>query len=190
MSTQNGSNERSYDLRQAADIAARLRHRERREEPAPEPAPRGYTSFAAAPPARSGGEMAELGEDVPWSDEMAGSEGWGKILEWCVDAVAADCAFVVDDRGLVIASRGNLPNDVVDETGARHLMAFEHTDRMQPDHPSQSITVELGQGWLSGVRVGAEDGERLTIAVQAALPLSTVARRRLESAFQKKMRGI
>jgi hypothetical protein len=128
---------------------------------------------------------AESGGAVPWTDEMMGSPGWARLLDWCVDNLPASTAFVVDARGLIVGSSGSPAQDEVEEIGARLLIAFEQADQMSPGG-SQSITIQRSDGWLVGLRVPLTEYEKLTVGLMTKLPLSSSARLKVEEAFARK----
>lgn len=181
----------SYDLGGAGAIAGRLTKR----APKPRAAsnePSGFVRFSLdrlrmGAPVAAASEPAEATEPVPWSPEMMGSPGWAKLLDWCIDAYDADAAFVVDARGLLVGSRGLLPQEEIDEIGARLLIAFEQADHMSPGG-SQSMSIERDKTWLLGLRVALNETERLTVGVVTPRPISAAARKQVEEAFTRKAR--
>ncbi len=202
-------NDSSYDLRRAARLTAGLTGA---QSSSPSEAG-GYVAFSAgalrfgaapevtaaspAAPTQAGGSaLVDFDGVVPSSAEMMGSAGWGRMLEWCADALRADSAFIVDARGLGIASSGNLPQEEIDETGARLMAAFEQADQFTPTLGSAlSVSVELESGsdgsrWLVGIQVPSSEGERLVIGIVLDRPLSASARQKIAEAFTKKARGL
>lgn len=201
------SNESSYDLGRAARFSARLRGRDV-ESPDDEAgdyvrfsrggvrfgAPQGAAVSAAerAPAAESGprpppSELVDFDGVVPWSGEMAGSAGWSRMLDWCVHALDAEAAFIVDSRGLTIASSGGLPAADIDETGARLTVAFEQADELAGTLGiALSVSVELDTGWLVGILIPVAEDEKLTVGVVLPRALSNDARQKIAAAFTKK----
>lgn len=198
----NEPNDRFYDLTAAAAITLRLSGA-RAVAPTVRLAPRspGFTSLArlvspaalapgprAAAGAAAEAALPELGLDpLAWSTALDGSAGWSRLLAWCVEGLGAEGAFIVDDRGLVVASHGVLARTVMEERGARLVFAFEQAARVA--RGVRSLNLELEHGWLVGMRVALSETESLTIGVQAARPLSEAARRRIEEAFARKARS-
>jgi hypothetical protein len=199
----NDRSEHSYDLSGAHAITERLRSRRKRlgTQRPPAPASDGFVRFSlgrinyGAPPEdpnRVGGqEQADIVEGIPWSPEMMGSEGWARMLDWCLKALEAEGAFIVDDRGLMIGSRGAMNVQTMEEVGARLLIAFEQADLMCGDKGmSQSMSIEMTEGWLVGMRIPLSGSEKLTFGVVTWRPLSRAARRKIEAAFAKKAMGL
>lgn len=114
------------------------------------------------------------------------------MLDWCVSSLDADAAFIVDERGLVIAAAGLLDASSVEETGARLIVTFEQGDQMLRSHgQALSVTVELESGCLVGMRVPVRDDEgALIVGIVGPLPLTHEARRKIAAAFTKKALGL
>ena len=171
------------------------------EPPPPKPTP-AYVRFArerlkfGSPPEPTAGVLferhADLTEDLSWSSEMMGSGGWKAMLDWVVSALDADGAFIVDSRGLVVAASGLLGADVVEETGARLIIAFEQGDLALRSHgKALSVTVELESGWLVGMRVPVRDDDAgFIVGIAGPLPLTHEARRKIAAEFTKKALGV
>lgn len=91
-----------------------------------------------------------------------GSAGWNKLLDACLQTVGADSAFLMDPHGLIIASRGSKPSEQLEATGARLMVAFEQADRIGAEvegaKPALSMSVELPQGTLHGLRLVQPEG--------------------------------
>ncbi|RLB54569.1 MAG: hypothetical protein DRJ42_08690 [Deltaproteobacteria bacterium] len=207
-------NDSSYDLERAARFSARLKGRDvdakvaRDAEDAEGDDSSDYVRFsrggvrfgapqgtaASAPaaasvpaPAPDSSELVSFDGAVPWSGEMAGSVGWGRMLDWCVEALEAEAAFVVDGRGLTIAASGSLPQADIDETGARLTVAFEQADELAGTLGiALSVSVELDTGWLVGILVPGADDDKFTVGVVLPRALSNDARQKIAAAFTKK----
>ena len=82
-------------------------------------------------------------------DDLAGSGGWGRLIEWCVVDLGVDSAILTDDRGLVIASAGLVDLDDAQGIAARLVIAFHQADRMGTAR-SPSMAIQLATGWLTG----------------------------------------
>jgi hypothetical protein len=197
----------SYDLSRAARLAASLNGS---EKPTTSAGGDGYVAFSAAalrfgapsePPATPTLEatsdtsaLVDFDGVVPSSAEMMGSSGWGRMLEWCAEALGAKAAFVVDSRGLGIASSGDLAPQQIEETGARLMAAFEQADKLTPALGSAlSVSIELDSqesGWLVGIQVEAEEDEKLVVGLMLDRPLSRSARQKIAEAFTKKAHGL
>ena len=189
-------NDDSFELRSAALLSARLSGGV--PTTAPETPARTYVSFSAArlcfgTPARAPREGAPESEavELPWSDEMMGSEGWSRMLDWCVSAHEAEGAFVVDGRGLMIGSCGMLGSAELEEIGARLLLVLEQADLMSAAlGDAQSASIEMDSGWLTGLRVPIGEADRLVVGMVTAQPLPSGARRAISAAFTKKALGV
>ncbi|MDH5492544.1 MAG: hypothetical protein OEY14_11390 [Myxococcales bacterium] len=188
-----------YDLREAGTLSARLRSAATRAKPSlVTSAPQGYVQFSLSrlvygvdepSPGASAPALAELSTPIPSSDEMAGSAGWGRMLEWAVEALDASSAFLVDARGLVVGCEGVLGSDLIDETAARLVVAFEQADLMLGGRGgARSVLIELEIAWLVGLRIPFEPYGQLIVAVVSAQLLSAAAREELTAVFERKAR--
>lgn len=137
----------SSDLRLARTLSRRVRGRGQKAPGAAAPGSggAGYTRFAPAlegmeppPPPRS------IEPEATSSDEAAGRppaapavpldmDSWEVLLAWSLELCQARAAFVVDPQGFVIASRGNVPTDGFDGTGAELAYGMEQLDRVDPE---------------------------------------------------------
>lgn len=119
-------------------------------------------------------------------DDLAGSGGWGRLIEWCVVDLGVDSAILTDDRGLVIASAGLVDLDDAQGIAARLVIAFHQADRMGTAR-SPSMAIQLATGWLTGLRID-NGGDPVTLGIMAARPLDDAARDVLTSAIAHKLR--
>ncbi len=119
-------------------------------------------------------------------DDLAGSAGWARLIEWCVVDLGVDSAILTDDRGLVIASAGLIDLDEAQGIAARLVIAFHQADRMGAA-PSPAMVIQLGAAWLTGLRI-VVGGEPVTLGVMAARPLDDAARAVLVRAIAHKLR--
>lgn len=122
--------------------------------PSAAPASSSYTSLRPAAP------QPDAQQGV-----LFGSGRWERLLDRVAAMTSARAAFLMDPRGLVVASRGPLPADELEGTGSRLLIMFEQADRMGTE-PARSVAVELGVETLTGLRPSAVAGaEVLTLGV-------------------------
>jgi hypothetical protein len=90
---------------------------------------------------------------------------------WCREALGADAVFLLDERGLLVASAGSVPSAEGEGIGARRVFCFEQTDAMRRGTDrTRSISVEFGSGFLTGWRFPSE-GVVLTLCVMTAKAL-------------------
>jgi hypothetical protein len=96
---------------------------------------------------------------------------------WCRDALSADAVFLLDERGLLVASAGTVQSGEAEGIGARLVFTFEQTDAMKRGTDrTRSITIEFGNSFLTGWRFPLE-GVVLTLCVvtSKALPPGAAA---------------
>lgn len=101
--------------------------------------------------------------------EMASSFGpavWNEMLDVCMERGSAELAFVVDNQGLIIGSRGDYEPSLIEGIGARLLIAFEQTDQMSAlGDPSESIAIQMGRRWLTGLRLRRGEAKPVIVGV-------------------------
>lgn len=116
--------------------------------------------------------------------EMASSFGpavWNEMLDVCMERASAELAFVVDDQGLIIGSRGDHEPSLIEGIGARLLIAFEQTDQMSAlGEPSESIAIQMGRRWLTGLRLRRGEAKPVIVGVLGPEVLSQEARELLD----------
>jgi hypothetical protein len=174
----------SSDLALARELSRRLVI-EARPLPTPEAArPPSYVAFPSR--ARGSSEIKRILEP-PLVSVDQGSVCWDRLLDWCLHAFAGEAAFVMDDQGLVVATRGRMPPEAVQAVGSRLILALQHAERIaDADGTSRSIAIELPDGWLNGLRatIGAEPAAIvLTVGIVTRGPLRTDERVAVERAF-------
>lgn len=96
------------------------------------PAPAGEMAASAAPgAAATPPAAAPRGPDVALravAEQPCGS--WKEMLEWCIDVVHAEGAFLVNNQGLVMASAGQVPKDGFESTGAELSFSMEQVEKI------------------------------------------------------------
>lgn len=58
---------------------------------------------------------------------------WESCIAWCMSTIRAEAAFVVDSQGFIIASRGRVPSEGFEGTGAELVCSVEQLERVAPD---------------------------------------------------------
>ncbi len=183
MSSDRGAN--CYELQDAGAISARLSHRAADSDATP------TESYVRFVPSKLYGvespvEVAtEIGQAIPESEEVLGSPGWERLLEWCTASLDAHAAFLVDARGLIVGSRGRIPQEEIEEIGARLLIAFDQADHMSPGG-SRILAIQRAGDWLVGLRVPFVEDEDLTIGMVTQDRLSGKACETVREAFARK----
>jgi hypothetical protein len=122
------------------------------------------------------------------ADELAGSGGWLRLLDWICAVARADAAFLTDARGLVIASGGAIDDDAAQGIGARIVISFAHADQMD-GRGSRSLAIELDERWLTGLRIPFGD-ESVIVGLLAAEPMGADLRAGITAAVAAKLSGL
>lgn len=134
-------------------------------------------------------QMSRLGELQSASDTV-GREGnaWGSLLEVCMEITSADAAFILDDRGLLLASVGTVDADEATDVGSRIIEAMDQLGRARTlgdDVESLSVMYAPRKVWLTGMRIAGRADDSYTIGVVGALPLVKRMRQAIREAFEK-----
>lgn len=160
---------RSSDIDIARGISRRLSGQAGKPQPS---ASLGYIRFDAS---------RFVPQSPPQSAALFGPGMWNEMLALCAEESHAELAFVVDDQGLVIASHGSEEDSLVEGIGARLLIAFEQTDQMSAlGDPAESIAIQMGKRWLTGLRMRIEGRRPVIIGVLGPEVVSQETRERLE----------
>lgn len=125
----------------------------------------------------------DQGGDAPPAPPLALTTGgsWDAMLEEWVRQVPAIAAFIVDDRGLLMAAAGALAANVLEGSGARLAEALRHLEHLPATTAaSRTVLVEYDGEWLTGIRVHHGDGE-LIIGVIGDRPMTPTARAMLRA---------
>jgi len=60
-------------------------------------------------------------------------KSWESCISWCMSMTRSEAAFVVDSQGFIIASRGRVPSQGFEGTGAELICSVEQLERVDPD---------------------------------------------------------
>lgn len=86
-----------------------------------------------------------------------GLAGWERFLDFCRQTLGVDDAFAVDPSGLVIAHRGSLNAQVLEELAARLGLATTHAHRLAERSDEELALVVRYRGkWLTMLRLDGD----------------------------------
>jgi hypothetical protein len=132
----------SYDLKQAQQILNTLfpsSDGTTQEEQVPDEAPQ-YLRLSEESPARMASRTAMSPVVSPPEVFAATNEAlnqqfssWEECIAWCMSLTRSESAFVADSQGFVIASRGRIPGQGFEGTGAELICSVEQLERIAPD---------------------------------------------------------
>lgn len=115
---------------------------------------------------------APVGEWVPLDMDT-----WETLLAWSLEMCQARSAFVVDSEGFVIGSRGNVPEDAFEGTGAELCYAMEMLDRVDPEAgPLRAVDLHFAGRNLVALCAEEESCGRFVIGFVGSQPLSSQVR--------------
>jgi hypothetical protein len=134
-------NASSYDLKDAKEILATLMPKkpdaDGKGEAGPTHSylrlsPKDLSRPQGPPLADSGsaGTETALGESLPAPEKFT---AWEDCIAWCMQAMRAEAAFVVDSQGFIIATRGRVPAQGFECTGAELVYAMDQLERIDPE---------------------------------------------------------
>jgi hypothetical protein len=133
-------NANSYDLHYARQILARLLPQKKTGGKTEKPAVTGaYTRLTrkdpCPPPSHATGAETAGPEKPPITAPPAPDTftNWDDCIAWCMQAMCAEAAFVVDSQGFVIATRGRIPAHGFECTGAELVYAMDQLERIDPE---------------------------------------------------------
>ena len=144
-----------------------------------EPAPPRQFVRLAAPPTTAPRDAA-----VAAPDDVDGSAGWARLVEWCVVELGVEQAVLSDDRGLVIATAGVSEAELADGLAARLVTVFRQADLLASG-ATPVVHIQLGERWLTALRV-SPGPHPLALGLVGLEPLGAAARAAVVAAFSHK----
>ncbi len=176
--------ESSSDVERARQLSIRLGSHDEAPAQARPPAAIPYIRFDAgrfAGPAP--GPLPPRAERPPPPE----SDDWAALLGWIRALCAADAAFLIDVRGLLVAASGDVPKERAEGMGARLVLAFEHADRMEADaQRSRSMVIDFGGAVLTGIRIPLPEGETLVLGIASRTLPDLETRAEVERALTRR----
>jgi predicted regulator of Ras-like GTPase activity (Roadblock/LC7/MglB family) len=180
----------SDDLAQARQASQRLRAGQRTDPAAGE---QGYVSLGARGPVPPPPRIATPVPPAPrpsvplMTRRQAlrapaagfGPDAWNALLDAALSTVNGEAAVLMSPNGLIIASRGPRAGDELEAVGARLMVAFEQADRIDGEHATLSMSMEMPRGTLHGVRLAQPDGGFLTMGLLISRGLTAERQGRL-----------
>jgi hypothetical protein len=135
----------------------------------PTPPPGAGAAAVTPPPAVDPRSPGPLPARVP---PLPAATTFEARTAWCREALGAESVFLLDERGLLVASAGSVAAAEAEGVGARVVFTFEQADAMRRGSDrTRSICVEFGSGFLTAWRFPAE-GIVLTVCVVTPKPLA------------------
>ncbi|MRR06168.1 MAG: hypothetical protein EG828_04390 [Deltaproteobacteria bacterium] len=132
----------SYDLKDAQEILATLAPStgtSARQKPVSDSPPEYLRLSKEFSAQKSSRIAAQPGEDLKAANATAENTqpqkftSWESCIAWCMSTIRAEAAFVVDSQGFIIASRGRVPGQGFEGTGAELVCSVEQLERVAPD---------------------------------------------------------
>lgn len=188
-------NASSYNLQDAKQILAALLPKNRdagRKEEIRETG--GYVRLASkalhrvqaplpAAPVSDGQEKVSE-EPLPAPEKFT---AWEDCIAWCMQAMRAEAAFVVDSQGFIIATRGRVPSHGFECTGAELVYSMDQLERIDPEAGKLFwIDLDYDKHRLVGFVTPSEDMEHFIVGLVEPDPSynslkNTVSRQIIES---------
>lgn len=107
---------------------------------------------------------ADFAEEIDTSSQKFSS--WEACLTWCLQAVRAEAAFVVDSQGFIIASRGRVPGQGFEGAGAELVCSVEQLERIEPEAGRlQWVDLDFDKRRIVGFITPSESAEYYAIGL-------------------------
>ncbi len=143
--------------------------------------------FAGSVVAPAGAAPARSAVVIP---ALPPSEDWASLLAWVRLACSALEVFLIDGRGLLVASSGDISKERAESMGARLVLAFEQADRMEESaSQSRSIVIDFGDVVLTGIRIPLPEGGTLVVGIAGKELPQNEARAEVERVLTRRARG-
>jgi hypothetical protein len=132
----------SYDLKDAQQILATLAPTtgiSARQKPVSDSPPeylrlsKEFSAQKASRIAVQPGEALKAAAATAENFQPQNFTSWESCIAWCMSTIRAEAAFVVDSQGFIIASRGRVPSQGFEGTGAELVCSVEQLERVAPD---------------------------------------------------------
>ena len=107
-------------------------------------------------------------------------ESWEGIIAWCMSISRAETGFVVDSQGFVIASRGRIPSQGIEGTGAELVCSIEQLERIDPSAGRLlSVEIEFDNRRLVGFVANSGENNNYVAGLIAPEPLNTTIKQKI-----------
>jgi len=107
-------------------------------------------------------------------------DSWESCIAWCMSLSKAEAAFVVDSQGFVIASRGRVPGQGFEGTGAEMVCLLEQLERVAPDAGRiSSVDMEFDKRRIFGAVAAAEGTEFYVVGLVSPEPMNNTSKQRI-----------
>lgn len=114
---------------------------------------------------------------------------WNQLLHWSLGAKQATSSFILDGRGLLVASSGDVSEMQAAEVGAHLTVAFERTGRMRPlGSAAESFSIQFADCWITGFHVRLSKPRSLTMAILGPEPVRGEARLAIRRALREQLK--
>lgn len=99
-------------------------------------------------------------------------DSWENCIAWSMSVTRAEAAFVVDPQGFVIASRGRIPSQGFEGTGAELVCSIEQVERIAPDAGKIfCLDVDFDKRKIIGFVTPSENSAPYVVGLVAPEPL-------------------
>ncbi len=107
-------------------------------------------------------------------------ESWECFIAWCMSISRAETGFVVDSQGFVIASRGRIPSQGIEGTGAELVCSIEQLERIDPSAGRLlSVEIEFDNRRLVGFVANSGENNNYVAGLIAPEPLNTTIKQKI-----------
>ncbi len=107
-------------------------------------------------------------------------DSWENCIAWCMSYTHAEAAFVVDSQGFVIASRGRIPSQGFEGSGAELICSIEQLERISPEAGKLSwIDMDFDKKRIIGIVAASETNDILVVGLVSPEPVITSSKQRI-----------
>ena len=120
-----------------------------------------------------------MSEEIPDESQQT-FDSWESSIAWCMSMSKAEAAFVVDSQGFVIASRGRIPGQGFEGTGAEMVCLLEQLERVAPDAGRIScIDMEFDKKRIFGAIAATDEQDFYVVGLVSPEPMNHMSKQRI-----------
>lgn len=112
------------------------------------------------------------------------SSDWAQLLAWCLEALGARSAHLIDRSGLLVASAGPVSPERAESMGSRLVIALEQGAEIG-GADANMLEFSFPGGHVTGARLDVGGGNWIVLALETPAPLEGIERTSLRLAVSE-----